>query len=144
MEASPLRVEKTLNAPIGLVWKAFTDKAEMKKWYFDMNAFEAKVGFEFQFIGTDGDCNEYIHLCKILEVIPYKKLVHTWSYKGFEGESILTLEFFEEGVNTRIVLTHAGLESFPSGHKAFAKSNFEAGWAEIIGINLPNYLQQNV
>lgn len=49
MNKFPFIIEKTFNAPIEKVWKAITDKNEMKQWYFNLATFEPKVGFEFKF-----------------------------------------------------------------------------------------------
>jgi hypothetical protein len=40
-----------------------------------------------------------------------------------------------------LLLTHEGLESFPSDMPDFKKENFVMGWTQIIGTNLPNYLE---
>ena len=45
--------EVLLDATPAKVWKAITDKDEMKQWYFDLKDFKAEVGFEFQFLGGD-------------------------------------------------------------------------------------------
>jgi uncharacterized protein YndB with AHSA1/START domain len=31
------------------VWKAITNAADMKQWYFDIPGFKPEVGFEFSF-----------------------------------------------------------------------------------------------
>lgn len=139
MEYRPIIVEQIYNAPISKVWTAITDKTEMKQWYFDLAEFKAEVGFKFQFMGGTED-NKYLHLCEILEVISQKKLTYSWRYDGYEGNSFVTFELFEEGGNTRLKLTHRGLESFPD-RKDFAKSNFELGWDEIINTSLADYLK---
>ena len=36
-------IERTYNAPVEKVWKAITDKEEMKQWYFDLDAFFHQV-----------------------------------------------------------------------------------------------------
>src|SRR5207302_2971818 len=45
----PLVVERTFDAPVALVWKALTDKEDIKQWSFDLREFAPVVGFEFQF-----------------------------------------------------------------------------------------------
>ena len=50
MDTSPFIIERTYNAPIHNVWRALTNRDEMKKWYFDLAEFKAEVGFEFQFL----------------------------------------------------------------------------------------------
>jgi uncharacterized protein YndB with AHSA1/START domain len=123
MEAAPFVIERTYNAPADKVWQAITDKDKMKQWYFDLKEFKPEVGFEFQFSGGTRE-QTFLHLCKITEVIPGKKLTHTWTYDGYPGESFVTFELFAEGDKTRLKLTHAGLETFP-GQPAFARTNFE-------------------
>lgn len=140
MKAEPFVIERTFNAPTGKVWKAITDKDEMKHWYFDLAEFKPEVGFEFTFKGSKDDV-EYIHLCKITEVVHNKKLKHSWRYPDFEGTSYVTWELFDEGDVTRVKLTHEGLETFPESNPDFAKENFVAGWTEIIGKSLKEYVE---
>ncbi len=141
MTNEPFVIERTYNAPIERVWNAITTKEAMKQWYFDIAEFEPVVGFEFKFKGTDGDCNEYIHLCKITEVIPNQKLQHTWTYEGHEGSTLVTIELFAEDDKTRLKLTHDGIETLPN-LPAFAKNNFAQGWTEIIGKSLKEFVEQ--
>jgi uncharacterized protein YndB with AHSA1/START domain len=107
----PIVIERTYNAPAEKVWKAITDKGQMKEWYFDLKEFKPVVGFEFNFEGGP-DEHKYLHECKITEVIEGKKMTYTWTYKGYEGVSYVSFELFPEGNKTRLKLTHAGLESF--------------------------------
>ena len=140
MDNAPIVIERTVRAPINKVWKAITDKGEMKNWYFDLEAFNPTPGFEFQFYGGSEE-KQYLHLCKVIEVEQGKKLSYSWKYEGYPGESSVTFELFEEGDKTRIVLTHQGLESFPSDMPDFKKESFLMGWTQIIGTNLPNYVE---
>jgi uncharacterized protein YndB with AHSA1/START domain len=136
----PIVMERTYNAPAEKVWQALTDSSQMKQWYFDIPGFKPEVGFEFTFEGGD-ECKTYVHLCRITEVEPGKKLAHTWRYEGYEGDSLVTFELFPEGDKTRLKLTHSGLQTFPADIKAFAKENFVAGWSDIIGISLKEYVE---
>jgi uncharacterized protein YndB with AHSA1/START domain len=139
--AEPFTIERTYNAPADRVWKAITDKEQMKKWYFDIAEFRPEVGFEFQFEGKNEDrC--YLHLCRITEVIPGKKLTYSWRYDGYEGISYVTFELFAEGDQTRLKLTHAGLETLPA-NPDFAKQNFVRGWTALIGDMLRNFLESS-
>jgi uncharacterized protein YndB with AHSA1/START domain len=142
MNNEPFVIERTLNAPIEKVWKAITDKDQMKQWYFDLTEFKPEVGFEFQFSGGPAPERQYLHLCKITEVIPCKKLTHSWRYDGYEGISFVTFELFTEGNNSRVRLTHAGLETFPKENPDLAKENFAEGWTDIIGRSLKEYVEK--
>jgi uncharacterized protein YndB with AHSA1/START domain len=138
----PLIVERTFNAPVAQVWKAITNRDDMKQWYFDLAEFKPEVGFQFQFV-VEHEGNTFDHRCKVTEVIPQKKLVHTWRYEGQPGESVVTWELFPEGEKTRLKLTHTGLETFPA-LPAYARKNFETGWTSIVGTELPNFLAATV
>jgi uncharacterized protein YndB with AHSA1/START domain len=131
--------ERTFNAPVGRVWKALTDVEEMRQWYFNLKQFKAEVGFEFEFV-VEHEGTTYHHLCKVTEVIPQKKIAYTWRYKGHEGDSLITFELFADGNETRLKLTHQGLETFPKT-AAFARKNFEAGWTAIIDSELKQFLE---
>ena len=141
MDTQPVIKEVTINAPISKVWQAITQKEKMKEWYFDLAEFKPEVGFEFRF--EAGEENKtYLHLCKVTEVVEGKKLVHSWRYAGYQGNSFVSWELFEENGKTRLVLTHTGLETFPESNPDFAKKNFEMGWSEIIGKSLIEYLEK--
>jgi len=135
----PLVIERTFNASAARVWRALTNKDEMKQWYFDLKEFKPEVGFEFEFT-VEHEGMKYHHLCKITDVIPQKKLAYTWRYKGHEGDSLVTFELFADGDKTRLKLTHEGLETFPKT-PAFARTNFMEGWTQIIGSSLKEFIE---
>jgi len=132
-------VERTFNAPVERVWKALTDVEEMRQWYFDLKEFKPERGFEFEF-SVEHQGMTYHHLCKVTEAVPKKKLAYTWRYKGEPGDSLVTFELFAEGDRTRLKLTHEGIETFPKT-PAYARKNFEAGWTEIIGSELKQFVE---
>jgi uncharacterized protein YndB with AHSA1/START domain len=139
--AEPVVFERTYNAPIAKVWKAITSKEDMKHWYFDIAEFKPEVGFEFSFVGGEEGGEQYVHLCKVLEVIPQKRLKYSWRYQGYEGNSFVTWELFSEGKSkTRVKLTHEGLETFPKT-KDFARECFVEGWTSLIGAMLLDYVE---
>lgn len=139
MNHDPLVIERTYHAHVSKVWKAITDKNEMKRWYFDLTAFQADVGFEFEFLaGTEE--KKYRHRCAITEVLTEKKLAYSWRYEGYEGLSHVTFELFAEGEQTRLRLTHAGLGSFPA-IPDFAEDRFSEGWAYLTGTALKDFLE---
>lgn len=142
MKNEPLQFERTYKAPVQKVWKALTDRDEMKKWYFDLAEFKPQVGFEFSFTGGTEE-NKYLHLCRITEVVPQQKLAYTWRYDGYPGDSLVTFELFPQGEETRLVLTHAGLDTFPADQPDFNQNNFKEGWTYITGTSLKSYLEGN-
>ncbi len=142
MKAEPIVMERVYNATPEKVWKAITDAKDMKEWYFDLPEFKAVPGFKFEFYEPGGK-NKFHHSCEITEVIPMKKLVHTWSYSELDPAiTYVTWELFPEGNGTRLRLTHEGLDRFDPNNKDLDKSNFVAGWTSIIGTNLKNFVEK--
>lgn len=136
-------IERTFNAPIETVWKAISDRDTMRKWYFDLAEFKPEVGFEFQFSAGEAPYRTYLHLCKITEVIPGKKLTYTWRYDGYPGNSLVAFELFVEGSQTKLKLTHSGLESFAiSNNPDLDAKNFAEGWTHIIGTALRQFVEK--
>ena len=136
--AAPLVKEVILDAPVSRVWQALTDKDQLKEWCFEMNAFKPEVGFKFQFYG-EKDGVQFLHLCEVLEVIHERKIKWLWTYKDIPGDTFVTFELFPQGNQTRLTLTHEGLDKLPQDEN-YAKSNFVEGWNEIIGKLLPKFL----
>ncbi len=134
-------VEETFNADVKKVWIALTEKAQMKKWYFDLSDFKAEPGFEFTFSGKGSKGELFVHLCKVTEVIPLKKIQYSWEYENREGYSTVTFELFEINKGTTVKVTHTGLDSFPKGHPDFAPESFQKGWNSLIREALRGYLE---
>lgn len=142
MRQEPFVLERILNAPIERVWKAISDKEEMKQWYFDIADFRPEAGVHFTFEGGT-EQRTYVHLCTVKEVIPHKKLSYSWRYEGYEGDSLVTFELFDEGDTTKLRLTHEGLETFPAAtNPDLAPKNFAEGWSYIIGTSLPGFVDK--
>ncbi|MBK9023007.1 MAG: SRPBCC domain-containing protein [Saprospiraceae bacterium] len=141
MEHKPIIIERTFKTTPSKLWNALTDNKEMKHWYFNLEDFRAEVGFQFQFSGGPSPDKQYLHLCEVTEVIPEQKLTYSWKYKGFAGISYVSFELFPDGENTKLKLTHEGLESFPNENADFARHNFEEGWDSIINESLQKYLE---
>lgn len=141
MDTKPLVFERILNAPIEKVWGALTEKEQMKQWYFDIPGFKPEVGVEFQFL-AGSETKKYLHLCKVTEIIPGKKIAYTWRYDGIEGNSGVSFELFPEGEKTKLVLTHKGLETFKTDNPDFAKESFIKGWTYFTTKALPEFLEK--
>ena len=97
------------------VWKYLT-KAELIAQWLMGNDFEPVVGHNFQFrtnpipgLGLDG-----IFYCKVLEIVPFKKLTYSWKGGPGNGATTLdtvvvwTLESRDNG--TELQLVHSGFK----------------------------------
>lgn len=99
--------------PVEKVWEYLTNPELMAQWLMK-NDFQPVVGHDFQFrtnpipqLNFDG-----IFYCKVLEIIPFKKLSYTWNAGPGEGRITLDsvvvwkLEATEKG--TELFLEHTG------------------------------------
>lgn len=130
------------NATSSQIWKALTDKEEMKKWYFEVDDFRPEPGFEFRFWGGTEE-RQYLHICEVKEAIENKKLCHTWRYDGIEGSTLLCFDIEEEeNQKTSVKITHTGFETFPSDNPDLKVENFIEGWTYILGTSLVTYLKK--
>jgi uncharacterized protein YndB with AHSA1/START domain len=135
-------IERIFHANIELVWRALTEKELMKQWYIDCQEFKPVVGFTFEFWAGEEGGKQWKHLCEVTEVIPEKKLTYSWKYEGYSGMSYVTFELFEAHRDTKLILTHTGLDTFPADVPELAIHNFEKGWTQLIHTSLKDFLEE--
>ncbi|MDH3277514.1 MAG: SRPBCC domain-containing protein [Nitrosopumilus sp.] len=106
-------------------FKAISNPLEIIKWFSDAAILEPKVGGKFKITFLKDSKKpkmkmnmDFINEGKILEIIPNKKLVHTWKWNQFSDfpETIVTweLESVFDG-KTRLTLTHTGFTGKEEG-----------------------------
>ncbi|HEV8507163.1 MAG TPA: SRPBCC family protein [Chitinophagaceae bacterium] len=142
-EDRPVTIKRIFNAPVENVWKAITDINQMRVWYFpQLENFKPEKGFETQF-NVHHEGKDFMHLWKVKEVMPLKKISIEWKYAGYPGSSLVSFELFPEGNRTRLVLTHEGVESFmPAKYPELAKKNFIEGWTAFMDKELKEFLEK--
>ena len=97
--------------PPAAVWEYLTDAGLMKLWLMP-NDFEPTEGHEFKFIinpipGFDFDGIIY---CKVLEIVPFKKLSYSWKAGPGDGttnlDSVVRWELQATDKGTELLLDH--------------------------------------
>ena len=141
MNSASIVIEAVYQAESKNVWKALTDPSEMKEWYFDIPSFKAEKGTRFQFSGGSAE-KTYLHLCEVKEAIKNERLSYSWKYANYPGDSLVSFQLVSEGMHTRLMFSHTGLDSFPKDNPDFARGSFFAGWTTILGENLKNYVEK--
>ncbi|SHE77158.1 SRPBCC family protein [Chryseobacterium takakiae] len=137
----PIIIEQKVNASAEKIWKALTDINEMKIWYFDIPDFIPEEGAVFNFY-EPGDEKKYHHQAEILEIIPEKKLKHTWFYPEFSDQkTIVTWELEPQGESTWIRLTHENIDGFNDLGENFSEKAFKEGWTQLTEQSLKRYLE---
>lgn len=139
---TPITVQYKFSASAEKIWKALTDKNEMKSWYFTIRDFEPELGKEFDFYESC-DGGKYLHHGRILEIIPNKKLKHSWAYPELsDAVTTVTWELQPEDNGTVVTLTHDHIEGFDALGETFSRASFTEGWNSIIGQSLKEYLEK--
>ena len=136
----PLVLERTVNAPTELVWKALTDIKTLQKWQPHFVTFKPEVGFETRFMLGADETKQYEHICEVTEVVEGKKLTYSWRYAGLPGDSYVTYELQPVGGKTKVVLTHRITEPFAADNPDFSSDNFTKGWTYMIN-NLKEFME---
>jgi uncharacterized protein YndB with AHSA1/START domain len=139
-----IQIKKNYNAPISLVWQAITNRAMMKEWYFDFaEDFKLETGAVFEWKAGDTKDKQWLHRGKMIEIIPEKKLVHSWEYPGYSGTSTLSWNLLKaDDTTTAVTLVHEFTIPFDSNIPELKTENFEMGWNHITNISLEDYLNK--
>jgi uncharacterized protein YndB with AHSA1/START domain len=137
----PIIVEQIFNKSISEVWNAITELKQMKQWFFEnIESFKPEVGFETQF-NVKAESRDFLHIWKITEVVPMKKIVYDWRYEGIVGAGIIIFELFAKENQTTLRLTNQGLNSFPKDIQEFTRESCIEGWNYFIKNRLKEYLK---
>jgi uncharacterized protein YndB with AHSA1/START domain len=130
--ATAIRITRLIPAPRETVFKAWTDPAELKRWWgppgFTTPAAEVdlRVGGAYRFAMKPPDGDVLYVYGVYREVQPPSKLVFTWAWDedGVPGhESLVTVEFIDRTNATEVVFTHDRLKD------ADSRDAHAEGWA---------------
>jgi len=118
--------------PLETVWDYLTKPELMELWLMK-NDFQPIVGLDFQFRtkpipGLDFDG---IFYCKVLEIIPFKKLSYSWKSGPGDGEitldSVVVWKLQPTDKGTEILLEHSG---FAKKENLNFYNGLNQGWLE--------------
>lgn len=139
MNESIIAVWKDFDVTPHDLWDAITNKESLRKWYFTIPDFSCEVGDVFEFHDPSG---AYLHRCKVLESTKDVCFKHSWEHPNeSKGTSIVTWKFVPlEDHKTKLEFTHEGVTSFQDAGENFTPENYQAGWNELIQVNLRNFL----
>ena len=109
-----LTLHRVIDAPVEAVYAAWTEPEMLRRWLAPGDATvvravaEPEVGGTFlvEMRGIDG--RRWLTRGLYREVVPRRRLVHTWRWEGSEIETLVTVEFESEAADrTRLTLTHS-------------------------------------
>ena len=139
-----LQLKRTFAAPREKVFRAWTDPEQMKKWIIPQNGFSVpnaevdlrKGGkYRIEMLSPEGVCHTAVG--KYRKISVPEKLVFTWFWENrpAEGETLVTVEFYDRGNTTEVILTH---ELF---HAEAVRDDHVKGWSGALG-QLAEFLEK--
>lgn len=115
-----LKIRRTFQAPRERVFRAWTNAAELARWFAPSAEYstrvpelDLKVGgkYKVEMHHKGGNVNKVGGTYR--EIVPPEKIVFTWSWEHDPtgSESLVTVEFLDLGSSTEVLLTHMQLPS---------------------------------
>ena len=112
-----LQVRRTIRAPRQRVFDAWTKAEELKEWHapgpltVTFAEIDLRPGGKYRIHMTAPDGTDHKVSGVYREIDPPKKLVYSWGWDGDHPvkDSTVTIELFERGDSTEVVLTHSGI-----------------------------------
>jgi len=109
-----LRVSRIVPARKEMVFKAWTDPSQLKKWWCIGEGWttpfaevDLRVGGRIALGNQPLGGGTVVITGEFLRVEPPDRLVYTWRFPGARPEeSVVTVEFNELGAQTEVVITH--------------------------------------
>jgi len=123
---SRVQIRRTFHAPAARVYAAWTEHQQLEHWMCRDAAshtiryveFKAAVGGGFVLHISTPEGDVYLQHAEFLEMAPQQRLVFKWFWEKIEaggvksamrsGDTKVTVEFFDHGEETEVVLTHEG------------------------------------
>ncbi len=129
-----LVVERVFAARRERVFRAWTDAALLARWFAPSGTqpvgveAHAAAGGSYRIGMRDADGVTSYVSGKYLQVVPPERLVFTWAWESDppEAESLVTIEFFEQGGATRVRLRHEKLAD------AQSQARHRRGWESCL------------
>ena len=139
-DGTTLVLRRAFTASRQRVFRAWIEPGALEHWFrpkgmsVSVSKLEARVGGSFRFDLENGSSIVGTYL----QIVPPEKLVFTWSGGATQDkETVVTLDFLDQGPVTEVVLTHERL-STPE-----LRALFGSGWpslldalAEVLSIHL--------
>ena len=109
-----LTLQRVINAPVETVYAAWTDPEVLWQWLAPGKAGVTRAVTDLVVGGTfliemRREAGSRVATRGVYqEIVPNRRLVHTWRWEGSDVESLVTVEFEPESTKTtRLTLTHS-------------------------------------
>ncbi|PRX57393.1 SRPBCC domain-containing protein [Flagellimonas meridianipacifica] len=106
-----LTLERTFNAPIDLVWEAWTQPEHVAKWWaphgmdLEVIKHDFSVGGKWKYAMPMPDGNQFISEGVYSEIVPQKKIVTTADFRPMTEGVELHIQFEKDGNQTKFTFS---------------------------------------
>jgi uncharacterized protein YndB with AHSA1/START domain len=146
-----LVLERTLDAPVDLVWQAYTDPAHLKQWFaprpyaISECELDLKPGgiFRIRMVGPDGFDTGHGNAGCVLEVVDGKKLAWTSALgpgyrpaemgEGCESFPMTAIVTFADAGGGKTLYRAVALHKDAADRDQHAAMGFDDGWGTVAG-----------
>ena len=147
-----LVLERTLDAPIDLVWKAYTDPRHLKQWFapkpYEISEVDLDLRpggtFRIRMVGPDGFDTGHGNAGCVLEVVEGKKLAWTSALgpgfrpaelatEGCESFPMTAIVTFADAGNGKTHYKAVALHKDVADKDKHAAMGFNEGWGTVAG-----------
>src|SRR4029453_502045 len=147
-----LVLERTIDAPIDLVWKASTDPAHLKQWFaprpYEISECELDLRpggiFRIRMVGPDGFDTGHGNAGCVLEVVDGKKLAWTSALgpgyrpagrgsRGCESFPMTAVVPFADAGGGKTIYKAVALHKDAADREKHEQMGFNEGWGTVAG-----------
>ena len=135
-EKTSLEIKRFINAPRERVYTAWTEPAELQRWFGPEEvrtikiAADVRVGGKYRWDLVKQDGEQWACLGEYRELVPGRKIVFTWKWEDDEAwenhDSVVTVELSDRDGGTEVKLTHEKLPSEES------RDRHNEGWNGVL------------
>ena len=147
-DGNDLVLERTLDAPIDLVWRAYTDPQHLKQWFapkpYEISELEMDLSpggiFRIRMVGPDGFDTGHGSAGCVLEVVDGEKLVWTSALgpqyrpaemgEGCESFPMTAVVTFADAGNGKTLYRAVALHRNAADRDVHQKMGFDEGWGK--------------
>jgi uncharacterized protein YndB with AHSA1/START domain len=122
-------MEIEIDAPIGRVWQAVSTQEGLRGWFSPVIEIDPRIGGWVEFHGTHGSM-PYRFGGRIVELKAPTRITWEWNslLEDWPAPTLLTIELFDQGTQTRVEMRHHGWEALGEPLAAREHRDFTRGW----------------
>jgi uncharacterized protein YndB with AHSA1/START domain len=131
-----LTIRRTIRASAARIFRAWTDPAELSRWFMPADTYtcvvaeaDVRVGGRYRLVMRAPGGEEHRLSGRYQEIVPDRRLVFSWAWDSTpERESLVTVELHGRDDTTDLILTHRRFAD------AAARDRHDHGWTGCLAM----------